>query len=255
MNDAPYIGDFAATQTVSRRFATSDDTDTPITITGTPTAQVRKGSGAGTVITAGVTFTKDVVTGQHVVDVDLTASGSYAAGFDYGVEWSAGVVNGISMVGKPIMSFSIQNRVATAALTAAGVRAAVGLASANLDTQLSTIAGYIDTEVAAIVTAVLAVKAKTDNLPGSPAAVGSAMTLTSGERTDIATAAQDLIDGIEAGYTPRQAQRLMLSALAGKVSGAGAGTPIFRDVNDTKNRISATTDSDGDRSAVTLDAS
>lgn len=42
--------------------------------------------------------------------------------------------------------------------TAAAERTALGLASANLDTQLSTIAGYIDTEVAAI-------KAKTDNLP------------------------------------------------------------------------------------------
>lgn len=47
-------------------------------------------------------------------------------------------------------------------LSAAGVRSAVGLASANLDTQLSTISGYIDTEVAAI-------KAKTDNLPSDPA--------------------------------------------------------------------------------------
>ncbi len=56
-------------------------------------------------------------------------------------------------------------------LNAAGIRAAVGLASANLDTQigtlatassLSTVAGYIDTEVAAI-------KAKTDNLPSDPA--------------------------------------------------------------------------------------
>jgi hypothetical protein len=36
---------------------------------------------------------------------------------------------------------------------------------------LATVAGYIDTEVAAI-------KAKTDNLPASPAAVGSAMTLS-----------------------------------------------------------------------------
>ena len=38
----------------------------------------------------------------------------------------------------------------TAPLDAAGVRTAVGLATANLDTQLATIAGYIDTEVAAI---------------------------------------------------------------------------------------------------------
>lgn len=56
----------------------------------------------------------------------------------------------------------------TAPLDAAGTRAAVGLASANLDTQLSTIAGYIDTEVAAIVAAVDtevgAIKAVTDKL-------------------------------------------------------------------------------------------
>lgn len=47
-------------------------------------------------------------------------------------------------------------------LDAAGVRTAVGLASANLDTQLSTIDDFLDTEIAAI-------KAKTDNLPASPA--------------------------------------------------------------------------------------
>jgi hypothetical protein len=47
-------------------------------------------------------------------------------------------------------------------LDAAGVRTAVGLASANLDTQLTAIDDFLDTEVAAI-------KAKTDNLPSDPA--------------------------------------------------------------------------------------
>lgn len=60
----------------------------------------------------------------------------------------------------------IQNGLST--LNAAGVRSAVGLASANLDTQLSTIDDYIDTEVAAILAAVdtevAAIKAKTDSL-------------------------------------------------------------------------------------------
>lgn len=47
-------------------------------------------------------------------------------------------------------------------LSAAGVRAAIGLASANLDTQLTAIDDFLDTEIAAI-------KAKTDNLPADPA--------------------------------------------------------------------------------------
>jgi hypothetical protein len=52
-------------------------------------------------------------------------------------------------------------------LDAAGVRGAVGLAAANLDTQLSTIDDFLDTEV-------LAIKAKTDNLPANPAAATDA---------------------------------------------------------------------------------
>lgn len=55
-------------------------------------------------------------------------------------------------------------------LDAAGVRSAVGLASANLDTQLVAIDDFLDTEVSAI-------KAKTDNLPSSPAAVSNIPTV------------------------------------------------------------------------------
>ncbi len=50
----------------------------------------------------------------------------------------------------------------TFAPLATGIRAAVGLASANLDTQLTAIDDYIDTELTAI-------KASTDNLPSDPA--------------------------------------------------------------------------------------
>ena len=75
-------------------------------------------------------------------------------------------------------------------VTAAGIRAAVGLASANLDVQLAAIDDAVDTEIgtlvtnvgtilAAVDTEVAAIKAKTDLLPASPAAVGDAMTLTS----------------------------------------------------------------------------
>jgi hypothetical protein len=57
----------------------------------------------------------------------------------------------------------------------ATIRAAMGLAAANLDTQLSAIAGFIDTEVVAILAAVdtevAAIKAKTDSLTFTVAGV------------------------------------------------------------------------------------
>ncbi len=60
------------------------------------------------------------------------------------------------------LDVAVSTRGTGTALDAAGVRTAVGLAAANLDTQLTAIDDFIDTEVAAI-------KAKTDNLPSDPA--------------------------------------------------------------------------------------
>jgi len=46
------------------------------------------------------------------------------------------------------------------------------------------------------------------------------------------------------------ALKLMLATLTGKSSGGGTATIVFRDINDAKNRISATVDADGNRTAV-----
>lgn len=82
---------------------------------------------------------------------------------------------------------------------------------ATVSTNVSTILAAVDTEVAAILAAVdteiAAIKAKTDNLPASPAAVGSAMTLTSGERDSVADAllARNIAGGSSTGRTVKQA--------------------------------------------------
>lgn len=62
-----------------------------------------------------------------------------------------------------------------------------------------------------------------------------------------------LPDGIENGYTLRSALRIILSALAGRLSGAGTGTETFRDINNTKNRIIASVDTNNNRTNVTTD--
>lgn len=60
---------------------------------------------------------------------------------------------------------------------------------------------------------------------------------------------------IEGSYTAKQIMRLLASAMLGKVSGAGSNAPVFRDLADAKNRITATVDASGNRTAVTLDGS
>jgi hypothetical protein len=65
----------------------------------------------------------------------------------------------------------------------------------------------------------------------------------------------DLPDSIETGLTLRQAQRLTIAALVGKLSGAESGstTITIRDVADTKDRVIATVDADGNRLNIVLD--
>jgi len=136
---------------------------------------------------------------------------------------------------------SMAANVMTAAAAAADLTTELqtGLATAA---SITTLTGYVDTEVAAI-------KAKTDNLPAAPAAVG-----------DIPTAIQNadaLLDrsgAIETGLTVRQAFRLALAALAGKVSGATTTTVTIRNaVADSKDRLVATVDADGNRTNIVTD--
>lgn len=70
-----------------------------------------------------------------------------------------------------------------------------------------------------------------------------------------ADALLDRANAIETGLTLRQAQRLIAASTAGKLSGLPDGTPaVFRNaVADSKARITATTDADGNRTAITWD--
>lgn len=54
------------------------------------------------------------------------------------------------------------------------------------------------------------------------------------------------------GLTVRQTLRIIAAALAGKVSGAAGNAPVFRAIDDSKDRISATTDASGNRPTVTV---
>jgi hypothetical protein len=70
--------------------------------------------------------------------------------------------------------------------------------------------------------------------------------------------AADAVDEIwdevmEGSTTARQSLRLANAANGAKLSGAATTTVTIRDIADSKDRISATVDSSGNRTAVTLD--
>ncbi len=84
------------------------------------------------------------------------------------------------------------------------------------------------------------------------AAITPAVTLTAEQ-----FAAQLLdIESVESGMTVREALKLMSAAMAGKISGAAGATVTIRSaVADDKDRIVASVDSSGNRTAITYDLS
>ncbi len=122
---------------------------------------------------------------------------------------------------------------------------------------ITTVTNLTNAPTAGDLTATMKTSVTTAATAATPAVTVSDKTgfsLTSGERNSIAAALLDLAAGVETGMTPRQALRLMLAALVGKLSGAATTTISIRDTGDSKNRVVATVDADGNRAAVTLDA-
>jgi len=107
-----YVGDIAEDATVRFIFNTSAfATGAPITLAGTPAISVYKNSST-TQSTAGVTLAVDLdtVTGMHSVEIDTSADAFYAVNGDYFVVVTTGTVDGVSVVGKLVGEFSIENR-------------------------------------------------------------------------------------------------------------------------------------------------
>ena len=97
------------------------------------------------------------------------------------------------------------------------------------------------------------------SLPGSYTSgqagyiIGTYLTAAPPSASAIADAVFD--EAYESTYTLREYLRLSSSVEFGILSGADGTTVSIRDLSDSKDRVTATVDADGNRSAVTLDAS
>jgi hypothetical protein len=105
-----YLGDILKDATIRGSFNTRQADGTPITLAGTPALSVYKDANT-TETTNGVTLTLDFDgrTGHHLFAI-ATTDAFYTAGSDYRIVITTGTVDGVSVVGAEVGSFSIQNR-------------------------------------------------------------------------------------------------------------------------------------------------
>jgi hypothetical protein len=142
-------------------------------------------------------------------------------------------------------------------LDEAGVRDALGLAAPNLDTQLGAIksdtaATLVDTAEIGAAGAGLTVLATQATAAAILEDTGTTLPAQVAALNNLS--ADDVLDEVVEGSTTlRESIRLANSALGGKASGLGTSTATFRDLADTKDRVTATVDSDGNRSNVVRD--
>jgi len=105
------LGDRTEDSTLNFHFFTTDASNSPTTLSGTPALSVFKDDGT-TESTAGITLNVDFdsLTGLNHVTIDTSADAFYATGADYSVVITTGTVDGVSVVGAVLATFSIENR-------------------------------------------------------------------------------------------------------------------------------------------------
>ncbi len=182
-----------------------------------------------------------------------------------------------SMANNVLTAAAINADAITAAKVASDVTTEIqaGLATASA---LATLSGYVDTEVASILTAVdteiaSILTAVGTNIPATLTTIeGKIDTIDNFVDTEIGTiitavgttipnaiaalndlsVADILAGGNVDGFTVEETLKLVLAVLTGKLIST-ATTATFRAADDSKDRVTATVSLDGDRSAVTLD--
>ena len=236
----------------------------------------------------GITSTSpfDSLTGFHEIDIDLTDNtdaGFYAAGSLYCVvlapndetidsQTITGVVLGYFEIGVP--PANVQQFGGTAGTFASGIPEVKVASIANNAITANSIASdaITDAKVASDVTIASITGNVGGNVTGSVGSIatgGIAAASFAAGAIDAAAIAADAIGASElaAGavdeiwdetigdstLTVRQALRVFVAALAGKLSGAATTTVVIRNVADDKDRITASVDADGNRTAITLD--
>jgi len=246
-----YLGDYKEDDTVHFLWSTNGSDGESITRSTNGTVSVYKDNGTSQT-TTGVTDVEDFdsLTGIHACTIDLSSDAFYAVGADYAVVLSAATID-TQTVNAVLAHFSIENRFNETTVTsiATGVVTADAIAADAIGASEIATGAITSAEIAADAIGASEIAAS---------AIGASEIATDAIGADELAAGgiDEMMDEVfEGAYTFRQMMRIVFSGLAGKASGGGTGTLVFRDAADAKARITATVDANGNRTAIVLDGS
>lgn len=220
----------------------------------------RLGAPAGASVSADVAAVK-VDTAAILVDTGTTLDARIPAALVSGrMDVSVGAMAANVLTATAIAADAITDAKVAADVTIAGVTGAVGsvtgLTNATIADQVwdEAISGHAvsGSTGEALSAAGGAGDPWITALPGAYSA-GQAGYIVGGLPTAATIADAVWDDVVDGTATARESMRLQNSAMGGKASGMGTTTAVFRDLADTKARITATVDADGNRSAITRD--
>lgn len=217
-----YHGDIALGETIDIKFTTVNTSGVPTTLAGSPVVSAYPDNST-TELTTGITLTVnfDSRTGLHNVRVVATSGNGYAAGTNYTLVITTGTVDGNSVVGYVIGSFSIEQRSALRPATAgrtlavesdgmahADVKEWLGtapnaLASGRVDASVGAMANNVVTAAAIATDAITADKIAADAIGSSELAASAVAEIQSGlaTATGVDAAEAAILAAIEAALS------------------------------------------------------
>jgi hypothetical protein len=191
--------------------------------------------------TTTVALTGTTIAATQKVDVDTIKTNPVVNGGTITFPTNATVATTTGAVG------SVTGAVGSVTGAVGSVTGAVGSVTGAVGSVTGSVGGNVTGSVGSVATGGITA--------GSFAAgaIDSASLASSGKNA-IADSLLDRADAIEVGLTPRNQMKLVGAACAGKASGLATTTAVYRNaVADSKDRISATVDANGNRTAVTVD--
>lgn len=184
-----------------------------------------------------------------------------SSGGEAGIDWAN--------IGSPTTAVNLSGTNIDVDQVVASVSGAVGsvtgLTAANLDVAVSSRMATYTQPTGFLAATFPATVASTTNITAGTITTATNVTTVNGLAANVITAAATAADFgaeiadavldevVEGSTTLRQSMRLANSANAGKTAGMDTTTGTIRDLGDTKNRVSATLDGSGNRTAVTID--